>query len=555
MQSTVWLKNCDGRLSCLVSLIVWGILAPLALAADVVPPRPFPHAPTGGTLTIGYMRETSSPDGFQAVGSFDRMYFFTGNEVLVAIGKDGLYDPAESLAYAYEVLDAGKRYRFHLRKGVEFQGGLGEMTAADVAWSLNRIHQQDTGSRWSSVFRAFDRAVEADRYTVDVLLKEVDANLIVRMFDRGSIVHSRKHWEEVGGAVQHKIRPLATGPYQLLDWQVGIDQKWVKHPKYWRGEPMADQVVVKIITENRTRLAALQTGEVQVAWLQAEQVPEAQKDPNIKVWDFSGVGWDGWTWAAGLSPLDDLRMRRALVKAVDRNALNKSIYLNTMRAHKAHTFPTELAFGIDAKDLWDGELLKFDPPAAKKLVQEVARDKGLKLPLALQGVCEQRPDRQLFCEFLQAAWDEIGVKFTFKIVANAAERLAVFEQCQTHINQTGGLMASPDAMEGALLSTSTGNITARVCHDKGQTFSSADTKVQAEVDRLLNEATQQTEVAQAIEIYKKVQRLALENLWVYVPVTQRVNYVGCHIPTTGGCDTNPMRGDGFIRAGDFWRKR
>ena len=59
------------------------------------------------------------------------MYFFTGNETLVAIGKDGLYDPAESLAYAYDVLDAGKRYRFHLRQGVEFQGGLGEMSAAE----------------------------------------------------------------------------------------------------------------------------------------------------------------------------------------------------------------------------------------------------------------------------------------------------------------------------------------------------------------------------------------------------------------------------------------
>ena len=54
---------------------------------------------------------------------------------------------------------------------------------------------------------------------------------------------------------------------------------------------------VKIITENRARLAALQTGEVQVAWLQAEQVHEAQKDPNIKVWSFAGVGWDGWAWA------------------------------------------------------------------------------------------------------------------------------------------------------------------------------------------------------------------------------------------------------------------
>ena len=114
---------------------------------------------------------------------------------------------------------------------------------------------------------------------------------------------------------------------------------------------MVDQVVVKVITENRTRLAALQTGDVQVAWLQAEQVPEAQKDPNIKVWSFTGVGWDGWIWATGLPPLDDLRLRRALVKAVDRDALNKSVYLNTLRASKAHTFSPESSYGIDAKDL------------------------------------------------------------------------------------------------------------------------------------------------------------------------------------------------------------
>src|ERR671925_894316 len=217
--------------------VAWGMLATAVLGAEFVPPQPLPHKPAGGTLSIAYFREVSSPDGFQASGSFDRMYFFAGNEVLVAMGKDGLYDPAESLAYAYDVLDDGKRYRFYLRQGVQFQGGYGEVTAADVAWGLNRIHRDDTGSRFSGQFRAMDRAEEVDRYTVDIILKELDANLIFRMFDRASIVHSPKRWEEVGGAEQHKLRPIGTGPYQLVDWKVGIEQQWVKPPQYWRGEP------------------------------------------------------------------------------------------------------------------------------------------------------------------------------------------------------------------------------------------------------------------------------------------------------------------------------
>jgi peptide/nickel transport system substrate-binding protein len=534
---------------------VWGLLATAVIAAELVPPRPLPGKPAGGTLNIAYFREVSSPDGFQATGSFDRMYFYAGNEVLAGIGKDSLYDPAESLAYAYEVLDDGKRYRFHLRQGVQFQGGYGEMTAADVAWSLNRIHRKDTGSRWSNRFRAMDRAEEVDRYTVDVYLNNLDANLIIRMFDRESIVHSRKRWEEVGGPEQHKLQPIGTGPYQLVDWKVGVGTEWVKHPQYWRGEPMADRVNIRVITENRARLAALQTGEVQVAWLQAEQVLEAQKDPNIKVWSFTGVGWDGWAWATGLPPMDDLRLRRALVKAVDRDALNKAVYLNTLRASQSHTFPPESPFGINAEELWQGEWLKYDPAAAKKLVREVAKERGLKLPIELKGVCERRPDRQLVCEFLQAAWEEIDVKLNFAVVSNAAERLAVMEQCQTHFNQTGGLMHVPHLMEPILQSTGENNYSANLCKDKGHKLSPTDAQVQAEIDRLLDQATRQPSLTQAIDIYKQVQMVALKNAWQYVPALLRVNYIGCHIASTGGCDDNPMRGDGFIRPGDFWVKK
>jgi ABC-type transport system substrate-binding protein len=185
----------------------------------------------------------------------------------------------------------------------------------------------------------------------------------------------------------------------------------------------------------------------------------------------------------------------------------------------------------------------------------VAKEKGLKLPIELKGVCERRPDRQLFCEFLQAAWDEIGVKLNFAVVSNAAERRAVMEQCQTHINQTGGLMHAPYSMEGVLQSTGENNDSTNLCKDKGHKLSASDAQVQAEIDRLLEQATRQPTLNQAIDIYKQAQMVALKNTWSYVPALLRVNYIGCHIPTTGGCEENPMRGDGFIRPGDFWVKK
>jgi ABC-type transport system substrate-binding protein len=245
-------------------------------------------------------------------------------------------------------------------------------------------------------------------------------------------------------------------------------------------------------------------------------------------------------------------MRRALVKAVDRDALNKAVYLNTLRPSQAHTFAPESPFGINAAELWQGDWLKYDVAAAKKLVQEVARDKGLKLPVVIKGVCERRPDRQLVCEFLQAAWDEIGVKFEFNVVSNAAERLAVMEQCQTHITQTGGLVPAPHMLENRLHSAGQSNYSSNLCKGKGHQLAPADAQLQADLDRLLDQATQQRDFAQSIDIYKQVQQLALKNVYQYVPAVLRVNYIGCHIATTGGCEANPMRGDGFIRSGDFW---
>ncbi len=527
-----------------------------AMSSDTTPPRAAdPNSQQGGVLNVAYFRQASSPDGYQAGGTFDRMYFFTGNEVLVAIGKDSVYDPSESLAYSFEVEDGGSRVRFNIREGVQFQGGFGEMTSEDVAFSLNRWFDDGSGCRGCpSTFRSVTEVNAIDDYTVDVVMDPPDANLVVKMFDRGSIVHNKEHWEAVGPD-DHKSTAIATGPYKLTLWDVGVTQNWEKHPDWWRHEPYADEVNIQIISETRTRLAALQTGEVNVSWLQAEQIPAAQKDNNIDVWDFTGVGWDGWVWNHGLTPLDDLRMRRALIKSVDRGALNTSIYLNTLRDSQAHTFPPESPFGIDAKDLWEGEHLRYDLDEAKTLVEAVAQEKGLTLPIQIKGVCERRPDRQQFCEFLQGSWAEIGVEFEFQIVSNASERSDVMEQCQTHVTQTGSGMLLPWYMEGSLHSSSNGNYPAKACKDQGSALDSDGQATQDSLDMLFAQASESFDSAEQTELYKEIQRIALENLYTYIPAMLRVNYVGCYTPSTGGCETNPMRGDGFVRNGDFWIKQ
>jgi ABC-type transport system substrate-binding protein len=535
--------------------------APTASGSEVATARPALVAPMlapaaaqqGGIFKVGYFRNASSPDGFQAGGTFDRMYFYTGMEPLVAIDENKGFAADESIAYAFEVLDNGARVRFFIREGIQFQGGFGEVTADDVVWNLNRWFDPDTNCRCSSSFRSVTEVNKVDDFTVDIVMDPPDANLVAKMFDRAAIIHSKENWDALGGAEGHKSAPISTGPYRLTDWDVGNKQTWEAHPDWWRGTPNADGVEVIIISETRTRLAALETGALNVAWLQAEMIPQAESHSDIQVWSFTGVGWDGWTWNHGLAPLDDLRLRRALIKSVDRDAINKGIYLDTLRPSTAHTFPPESIFGIDADDLWQGPLLKLDVDAAKALVAEVAADKGLDLPLQIKGVCERRPDRQQFCEFLQGAWSEIDVDFDFQIVSNATERTAVMEQCQTHMTQTGSGMLLPHFMEGSLISSALGNFPQTTCKENSA-LSPEEQVVQDELDNLLEGASQEFDEAKRAELYKKVQRVALENLFTYVPAMLRVNYIGCHIPTTGGCDENPMRGDGFVRNGDFWLK-
>ncbi|MBI2965216.1 MAG: hypothetical protein HYY34_03315 [Chloroflexi bacterium] len=191
----------------------------------------------GGTLNFAYFRAPTPPDGYQSSGGFEGFFIWTNNESVLGRGVGSTVNTNESLATKWEVLDDGLRIRLHVRKGVQFQGGLGEMTTEDVAWSFNRWFEQGAAGcgGCASAMRAVKSVAAVDKDVVDISMTRLDANYIIKLTGREAIVHSKKHWTAIGGADAHKSKPIGTGAYKLTEWQPGTVIKYERHYDWWQG--------------------------------------------------------------------------------------------------------------------------------------------------------------------------------------------------------------------------------------------------------------------------------------------------------------------------------
>ncbi|MDP6718192.1 MAG: ABC transporter substrate-binding protein [Pirellulaceae bacterium] len=540
-----------------------GGTAPTAAPAQptaVPTPEPPVDDRFGGTLTFAYFRAPTSPDGYQSSGGYENFFIWTNNEPILVMDTGGGVDQEASLASAFEVLDDGLRIRFTIREGVEFQGGLGTMTAEDVAWSLNRWFEEGSlGCRGcSGGFSKAKEAVVVNPATVDLIMNELDANIIVKLMGRETIIHSQKHWEAVGGQDDHKSQPIGTGAYKLTDWQVGTSIDYERHDDWWRGKPFADEVKVITISETRTRLAALQTGQANVAFLQSEMIPAARKDDKIDVWA-GGYGIEGWRWNPALAPLNDIRVRRALIKAVDREALNTSVYLDSMNINTSCILaPGPLA--VDCSDLWETDWFGFDIDGAKALIEEYAADTGQTLPLIMKGAVERRPDRQQLNEFLQGSWLEIGVDYTFETTTNVSASSDVMAKCETHQQSTGSGIVAQRQLEGNYHSRGSGNYPRRCAEEGNDPYSPEDQAIQDQLDDLLDQAAATVDEATRAALYNEADKLGTKYAFATFPLMNRQNFFGCNNTITGGCGNeddglNINRGEGFFRQEDFWVKK
>lgn len=358
-------------------------------------------------------------------------------ETLVTIDREtGKYAPM--LAKQWEFSKDGKSIRFKLQEGVQFHDGWGEMTAEDIAWNYN-VHKKAEPTE-TTIIQTVDRVEVVGPYEVVMHLYRPERDnrefIFTDHYITAAIV-SKKHWEAKGDSRALSGHILAgTGPWKLINREAGSLLRFGRVENHWRQTPEFKELEYRIINENSTRLSALLAGEVHITTLPPDLVDTALNRgmkqiegnvPAFRTWmDFWGccvINVRTGKYRHPGSPLLDLRVRKALNKAIDRDALNKAFLRGQGEtAYSAHINSKREGWDPSWEKRWKDEY-GYDPKAARALLQEAGYVPNN--PLKITMLVNYQVGFPVGADVQEAIigyWNAIGVKTEFVAIDRATER-------------------------------------------------------------------------------------------------------------------------------------
>ena len=235
---------------------------------------------------------------------------------------------APSLAESWTASPDGLVYEFVLRDGARFHNGE-PVTSEDVKFSFDRYR-----GIFANPLKNKVAAVETlDTRRVRFRLKEPWPDFMTiygtRATGAGWVV-PKKYVEKVGDD-GFKKAPVGAGPYKFVSFTPGVELVLEAFDQYWRKTPSVKRIVLRVIPDESTRLAALKNGEVDIAYsIRAELAEELQRTPGLTLRPTVGSApyylyfpeqWDA------KSPWYDKRVRLAAKYALDYNTINKALTL------------------------------------------------------------------------------------------------------------------------------------------------------------------------------------------------------------------------------------
>ncbi len=225
------------------------------------------------------------------------------------------------LATDWDISEDNLTYTFHLRDAMFSDGS--PVTAADVAWSINRAQAYDGG--WGFLITAVKSVTAPDDSTVVVKLTQPHAPLLADLAMYAFSALPQKLVEEQGD--DFFTKPVGSGPFAVSSYDPETEVDLVRNDNYYGTMPKIENVQIKVITNDNTRVLALQSGDVDVI----ENPPgnltkQIEANPKLRVDEFPSTRVDFVEINGADEHFSDVRVRQAVRAAIDLGQINKLAY-------------------------------------------------------------------------------------------------------------------------------------------------------------------------------------------------------------------------------------
>jgi 4-phytase/acid phosphatase/peptide/nickel transport system substrate-binding protein len=447
----------------------------------------------GGSLTFGLELDIPGFDPLK-VGVFD-----TSAETAAAAIFDTMTtlddkgEPAPKLALSWTHSDDFKTWTFKLRPGVKFQDGT-PFNAQAVKENFDR--QKDPANKCRCAFYiAYVHDVEAvDDLTAVYHLNDPSVNqpALMSVQSSNNVVQSPTAWKTKGD--DYNRNPVGTGPYILKSWTAGDRMVLEKNPDYWdKDHVYLDRIVLKPLPDAQSRFASLQSGEVNIVWddeADADNIEKAKKDSSLAVHTYEGSGASVYAFNTKVAPFDDVRVRQAMVMAIDRKKMSQALTNGLSR-------PASNPYGdgswVKCKD--DGAL-PYDLEKAKALIKDYGK------PVDFKMIVTATPRGRAVGQVMQQFWKQAGANMEIEQIDQATVVPRAFMR-QFQLTPWRIIdLADPDPQMFANFHTGSPVALANYSNP--------------ELDKLLEHARTTADVAQRIDDYCAISRLINhEAIWFW----------------------------------------
>jgi peptide/nickel transport system substrate-binding protein len=459
---------------------------------------------SGGVVVLG---TTGVPRHFNGAVQSGSSTGLAGTQIFASpLRYDDKWNPQPYLAESWEIAPDGKSLTLHLVKNATFHDGK-PVTSEDVAFSIDVIKKNHP---FQTMLAPVEAVETPDAHTAVIRLSQPHP-AILRAMSPGLMPILPKHVYGTGEDIkQHpaNLKPVGSGPYKFVEYKQGEYYILEKYDGFFLpGRPYLDKVIVRILPDDNSLLLELERNNIHVAGFinNLASINRIEKLKDIVVSDkgYEGIGATSLLiFNTKQKPVDDVRVRRAVCFAVDRDFILTNLFQG-----KSHPLYGPVAVGTpfytDAVEQYT-----FDPKKAEALLDEAGykkRPDGTRFTLTVDYT--PGSDR-VIAEYLRPQLKKIGIAVEVRASADLpawAGRVSNYDYQLT----VDSLFNWGDPVIGVARTFISSNIRKGVIWTNNAQYSNP------EVDKLLNEASKEQDPVKRKALYNEFQKIVVDDAPLY----------------------------------------